>query len=77
MVIKIKYFGMLTEVTNCQEETIDVSGNSISEVIDVLYAKYPDLKHKTFQVAQNQELVPFETELTSSEIVLLPPFSGG
>ncbi len=77
MQIKIKYFGMLTEVTNCQEEIIDFSGIYISELLETLYVKYPSLKNKEFQVAQNQELVPDETKLNSNEIVLLPPFSGG
>ncbi|WP_166965183.1 MoaD/ThiS family protein [Yeosuana marina] len=77
MLIKIKYFGLLTEVTNCQEETIDFSGNIISELLELLFVKYPNLKNKEFQVAQNQELVPVEAKLLSNEIVLLPPFSGG
>ncbi len=77
MQIKIKYFGMLTEVTNCQEEIIDFSGIYISELLEKLYVKYPSLKNKEFKVAQNQELVPDETKLNSNEIVLLPPFSGG
>lgn len=77
MRIKIKYFGMLTEVTNCQEETIDFSGIYISELLEALYVKYPSLKSKEFQVAQNQQLVSDETKLNNNEIVLLPPFSGG
>ncbi|WP_338360092.1 MoaD/ThiS family protein [Yeosuana marina] len=77
MLIKIKYFGLLTEVTNCEEETIDFSGNVISDLVEMLCVKYPNLKNKEFQVAQNQELVPVEAKLISNEIVLLPPFSGG
>lgn len=77
MLITIKYFGMLTEVTNCEEETINFSGKNISELLDTLYVKYSGLKNKDFQVAQNQELVSIETKLTSNEIVLMPPFSGG
>lgn len=77
MLITIKYFGMLTEVTNCEEETMNFYGNDISELLDMLYVKYSGLKNKDFQVAQNQELVSIETKLTSNEIVLMPPFSGG
>jgi molybdopterin synthase sulfur carrier subunit len=77
MLITIKYFGLLTEVTNCEEETIDFSGSFISELLETLYDKYSNLKDKNFQVAQNQELVPFETKLTCKELVLLPPFAGG
>ena len=77
MKIKIKYFGMLTDITSCEEEIIDFSGVLISELLEVLFIKYPNLKNKKFQVAQNNELVPVNIKISSQEIVLLPPFSGG
>lgn len=77
MKIKIKYFGMLTDITSCEEEIIDFSGVLILELLEVLFIKYPNLKDKKFQVAQNNELVPVKAKITSQEIVLLPPFSGG
>ena len=77
MKITIKYFGWIAEVTQCEEEIIDFSKNLISEVIEFLNSKYPELKTKNFRVAQNQELVSFETKITGSEIALLPPFAGG
>ena len=63
MVKTIKYFGMLAEVTKCEEETIDFSGTYISELLEALYAKYSNLKDKDFQVAQNKELVSFEDKI--------------
>ena len=77
MKITIKYFGWIAEVTQCEEEIIDFSKNLISEVIEFLKSKYPELKNKDFQVAQNQELVSFETKISGNEIALLPPFAGG
>ena len=77
MIITIKYLGLIAEVTSQIEETIDFSGKLISELLDTLYLKYPDLKNKDFQVAQNQELVSETTKITGHEIALLPPFSGG
>ncbi|WP_100614766.1 MoaD/ThiS family protein [Confluentibacter citreus] len=77
MIITIKYFGLIAEVTNQSEESIDFSGRLISDLLNTLYAKYPDLKNKDFQVAQNQELVSESTEITGQELALLPPFSGG
>ncbi|MCF8274810.1 MAG: MoaD/ThiS family protein [Flavobacteriaceae bacterium] len=68
---------MLSEVTKCEEETIDFSKTLISELLEELCIKYPNLINKDFQVAQNQELVSFDTKLLSNELVLLPPFSGG
>ena len=39
MKIKIKYFGMLTEVTNCEAEIIDFSGVLISDLLEMLFIK--------------------------------------
>lgn len=77
MIINIKYFGIITEVTQSDQEAINFSGRLISELLDTLYLKYPNLKNKDFQIAQNQELVSKNTEITGQEIALLPPFSGG
>lgn len=77
MHITVKYFGQIVEVTNTNEETIEVTGAFVSDVLEVLNKKYEQLKNKDFQVAQNQELVSNETKLTGLEIALLPPFAGG
>ncbi len=77
MNLKIKYFGQIAEVTKQHEELIPFSGQLVSELLDVLYQKYSTLKTKDFQIAQNQELVSLETEISGSEIALLPPFAGG
>ncbi|WP_242135163.1 MoaD/ThiS family protein [Aestuariivivens marinum] len=77
MHIKIKYFGQIAEVTKCDEEIISLSKNLVSELIAHLYIKYPELKNKSFKIAQNQELVSENIKLTGKEIALLPPFAGG
>lgn len=77
MKLKIKYFGVLAEVTACKEETLEFPNRSLSELKDLLVGKYPDLQTRDFQFAQNQKLVSEETMVTHHEIALLPPFSGG
>ena len=77
MLITIKYFGQIAEVTQKEEESLEFSGVLISELLEHIYSKYDALKNKDFQIAQNQELVSLETELSGKEIALLPPFSGG
>ena len=77
MNLKIKYFGLLAEITHCSEETIAFSKTSVSDLLDLLFEKYPELKEKDFQVAQDFKIVSKETILLESEIALLPPFSGG
>jgi molybdopterin synthase sulfur carrier subunit len=77
MQLNIKYFGLLAEVTQCNEEAIDFSKSSVSELLDELFEKYPNLEDKDFQVAENQEIVSKNAIISKAEIALLPPFSGG
>lgn len=77
MKLTVKYFGMLTEVTGCQEEIIPFNGERISELLALLTDKYPGLKQKHFQVAHAMEIADMDTRVTKPEIALLPPFSGG
>jgi molybdopterin synthase sulfur carrier subunit len=77
MNIKVKYFGLIAELTQCEEEAIEFSGKQISELLELLHIKHPNLKNKNFQVAQNQELVSLEDKISGFEIALLPPFAGG
>ncbi|NJM79125.1 MAG: MoaD/ThiS family protein [Flavobacterium sp.] len=49
----------------------------MAELLEDLFLRYPNLKTKHFQVAQNKEIVPIATKITTNEIALLPPFAGG
>jgi len=77
MKLTIKYFGVLAEVTHCNEEIISFSKETVGELIPMLFEKHPELKTKDFQVAHAMEIVKEDTKITQSEIALLPPFSGG
>jgi len=77
MDLNIKYFGLLAEVTHCDEEILDFSKLTISELLSELYKKYPNLIDNDFQVAQDQEIVSKDTLVSGKQIALLPPFSGG
>ncbi len=77
MNLTIKYFGMLAEVTQCQEEVFAFSQERISDLLKALYMKYPELEEKEFQVAQNNQIVTTDNRIDHSEIALLPPFAGG
>ena len=77
MLLNIKYFGLLAEITQQSEETFEFSKTTVLELLEVIFQKYPDLKTKDFRVAQNHEIVAEETLVTGSDIALLPPFSGG
>jgi len=77
MQLTIKYFGLIAEVTKCNEEQLEFSGTYINELLETVYLKYPKLKEKDFQVAQNNEIISKDIIITQTEIALLPPFAGG
>jgi molybdopterin synthase sulfur carrier subunit len=77
MQLNIKYFGLIAEITKCNEETFEFTNSTILELLEFLFGKYPELKTKDFQVAQNHEIVSNDTLITGAEIAILPPFSGG
>ena len=78
MALTIKYFGMLTEATNCNEELIEGSGFNVKELKSTLINLYPGLKNKSFKVAINHTLADDKTIISDdAEVALLPPFAGG
>lgn len=77
MQLTVKYFGLIAELTGCEIETIECSNSSVAELCEMLYIKYPELKLKDFQVAQDKAIVAKSDMVTGAEIALLPPFSGG
>lgn len=77
MNITVKYFGLLAQVTGCEEETIAFTKTTIADLLEELREKYPGLTKKDFQVAHALEIAGKETVITDPEIALLPPFSGG
>ena len=77
MLLQIKYFGLLTEVTGCNNEHFEFSGATVSDLLQELFIRYPDLTNKDFKVAVNQEIVSNNAIINEVEIALLPPFSGG
>ena len=77
MNITVKYFGQIAEITKTKSEVVSFSNDTVSELMVFLYTMYPELKNKSFKVAQNQKLVFNNDKLTGAEIALLPPFAGG
>lgn len=79
MELKILYFGMIAEATDCNEEEISLqSGSTVEQLIHKLNNKYDKLKHLSFNIAIDKEISDHSTLLsTNSEIALLPPFAGG
>lgn len=77
MEIEIRIFGSLVDDLGAEKITLDNVHDS-DDLLSMLYFKYPSLEAKKFMIAVDKKIIHSKTELNStSEIALLPPFSGG
>ena len=77
MKIPVKYYGLIAEAVNKNDDIISFSGTTAGELLEILFKKYPVLKTKDFQLAQHNHLIKKNETIDETEIALLPPFAGG
>ena len=81
--MKIKYFAWIKDITNLEEEEINIDkAKNLEELKIYIIEKYPDLKKhmikEILRFAVNQEYVINNTNLSNDdEIAIFPPVSGG
>jgi molybdopterin converting factor small subunit len=77
MKIKILLFGQLKEALSA--DFIEMEGVEDSDILmGKLKIQFPKLADISFRIAVNKNLISSKTVITStSEVALLPPFSGG
>jgi molybdopterin synthase sulfur carrier subunit len=79
MVVKVKYFGAIAEVTGVSEEVLELEAvdSSVQKLSAFCLQKYPQIGNLSFQIAVNQK-ISINTELSDNdEVAFLPPFAGG
>ena len=81
--MKIKYFAWIKDITNLEEEEINLNeAKNLDESKTYIIKKYPDLKKhmikEILRFAINQEYAVDNTNLNNEdEIAIFPPVSGG
>jgi len=77
--ITVKYFGVIAEITQKDQEVIKLQEDQKTQDLQKkLLGQYPNLKDSVFQIALNQQLTNSNKTLQHlDEIALLPPFAGG
>ncbi len=81
--MKIKYFAWIKDITNLEEEEINLNqAKNLDELKTYIIEKYPDLKKhmikEILRFAINQEYAVNNTNLNEEdEIAIFPPVSGG
>ena len=80
MKVKVKYFGMLSEVMGKAEEEIMLrEEDTIQDVHNLLAAANEELTERTFKIAHNTSMNANLTTVLAEgdELSFLPPFAGG
>ncbi len=79
MKLKIRYYGLLTDITQCEMEMIEMYGKiTTANLISTLHEKYPDFnKHSIVYFANGKKLEQGENISSMTEIDCMPPFAGG
>ena len=80
MIITVKYFGLVADITQKKEEQLFLENEAmtLNQLQSKLEAQYPELKNTTYSFAINQSLSQSNESLKNNdEIALLPPFAGG
>jgi molybdopterin converting factor small subunit len=79
-IITVKYFGKLTDITNCETEQLTIPlDENINSLKTCLLKKYIELKNEVYSIfINNKKAEDFGLALCNKdEICLMPPFSGG
>lgn len=80
MTITLKYFGLLADITNTNEElfSLEKSDYTTNDLMQQLNEKYTGLQNVSFVIAVNKSITSIEINLNNNDtIALLPPFAGG
>jgi molybdopterin synthase sulfur carrier subunit len=80
MILTVKYFGAVADITQKKEEQLHFESDTIS--LNLVQSKleqlYPEIKNTKYSFAVNQLMTKEDAIVNNNdEIALLPPFSGG
>ncbi|MGL5112094.1 MAG: MoaD/ThiS family protein [Flavobacterium sp.] len=80
MKVTLKYFGLLAEIANCNEEQLELKDStaSLMFVKKNIENRFPAFQKTTYSIALNQSLCNEEVLLKEEDVIaFLPPFAGG
>lgn len=76
MKIELKTYGKIKDLI--ADQSYNLSGNKVKDLVDELRNKYPQLPEMIYSIAVNNVVVnENETLQFNDEVCLLPPFAGG
>lgn len=77
MKLTLKYHGRLTELFGKKEETVTVTSNTAETLKRELEKLDIRFRENVYQLAQNNKIIKGNEILTTFDVDVFPPFSGG
>ena len=80
MIINIKYFGVLAEITKKKEEQLVLEGSNmtVNSLKLKMESAYQELQKNNYSIAINQAMAGTDTTIKDQDVIaFLPPFAGG
>ena len=80
MILNIKYFGVLADITDKKEEqlVLDDSNLTVNSLKLKMESVYQELQKNTYSIAVNQTLSGMDVTIKDQDVIaFLPPFAGG
>ncbi len=80
MILNIKYFGVLADITKKKEEqlVLDDSNLTVNALKSKMESVYQELQRTSYSIAVNQTLSGMEVSIKDQDVIaFLPPFAGG
>ena len=84
MQVKVKYFGQIAELTNRNDEVLNIQNSdyknemTMGDLIEKILSEYNSLDKVSFRMSLNMKIVGTDAIISENdEIAILPPFAGG
>jgi molybdopterin synthase sulfur carrier subunit len=80
MILNIKYFGVLADITKKKEEqlVLDESNLTVNSLKLKMESVYQELQKNNYSIAVNQVMTGMDTVVKDQDVIaFLPPFAGG
>lgn len=80
MILNIKYFGVLADITKKKEEQVvlDDSNLTVNSLKLKMESVYQELQKNSYSIAVNQTISGMDVTIKHQDVIaFLPPFTGG
>ena len=80
MIVTLKYFGLIAEITNKKEEKLQLEQHdfSVAFLKSKIESVYEGLQNASYAIAVNQSFCHLDSEIKDNDVIaFLPPFAGG